>query len=297
MFVSNLLRSFIVTTRNKSLKSGAEQLYITKSPLSRRIKILEERLGCNLFLRGRDGVDLTHEGKELYDAISRYYDELTLLENHFMNKFTPANKPARSSHGYSISIEHCLHDCLSNLTHSQLRVISQLIYRDFNNDITQELLSGELDIIISNKELQYDKSEIAIASYKTATINIVKPKIKPLSQKSIIIPATLLNILDRTDINWRQELKKNLEDIDEAEVIITPEIKNHLSSIERGEVIGLISSQSLKPTDCKLNNIILCPLVINQHSVKIEIKIYFFKKKRKNNRGIYFRSCQLLVFC
>jgi hypothetical protein len=64
-------------------------------------------------------------------------------------------------------------------------------------------------------------------------------------------------------------------------VIITPKIKNHLSSIERGEVIGLISSQSLKPTDCKLNNIILCPLVINQHSVKIEIKIYFLKKRER----------------
>lgn len=287
MFISNLLRAFIVTTRNKSMKSGAQHLYITKSPLSRRIKILEERLGCNLFLRGRDGVHLTHEGRELYNAISQHYDELTLLETHFINKFSTRNKPAGPSQGYSIAIEHCMQDCLSHMTHSQLKFISQLIYRDFNDNITLHLLSGESDIIISNKKLLYNESDVAMLSYNNVTINIIKSKNKALSGEAIIIPTRLLIILERIDINWRKELSKSLAYHNDIEIIITPEITNHLSSIERGEVIGLIPSQILKPTDDKLRNIHSYPLIINQNTAKIDLNIYFLKKKLKLLRSLF----------
>lgn len=289
MFISNLLRAFIITTRNKSMKNGADQLYITRSPLSRRIKILEERLGCKLFLRGRDGVHLTHEGQKLYNAIARHYDELILLESNFSNKFRSINKPTDPTHGFSISIEHCMLDCLSSLTHSQLRLIRKLTYRDYNDDISQHLLSGKFDIIISNKKMQCNEDDVSLLSYNCITINIVKSPQKTFSGEPVIIPAALLHLLDRMDVDWRKELSKNIDYHNDSyiDIIIVPEIQSHLPSIEHGEAIGLISSQALKSTSIKLNNIISRPLVINQSTAKIDLNIYFLKKKLKLLRSLF----------
>lgn len=49
MFVSSNLKCFIVLAREKSLKKASEILFVTSSPISRRIKLFEDELGYKLF--------------------------------------------------------------------------------------------------------------------------------------------------------------------------------------------------------------------------------------------------------
>ena len=57
-------RTFIAVMETRSFIKAAEQLYVTQSTVSARIKALEDRLGCRLFNRSKAGVSLTSEGSQ-----------------------------------------------------------------------------------------------------------------------------------------------------------------------------------------------------------------------------------------
>lgn len=60
------LRAFLEVTATGSFQKASENLYITQSTVSARIKALEERLNRELFTRKRDGVALNNGGRAFY---------------------------------------------------------------------------------------------------------------------------------------------------------------------------------------------------------------------------------------
>lgn len=60
------LRAFLEVTATGSFQKASENLHITQSSVSARIKSLEERLNRELFTRKRDGVALNNGGKAFY---------------------------------------------------------------------------------------------------------------------------------------------------------------------------------------------------------------------------------------
>lgn len=60
------LRAFLEVTATGSFQKASENLHITQSTVSARIKALEERLNRELFTRKRDGVALNNGGKAFY---------------------------------------------------------------------------------------------------------------------------------------------------------------------------------------------------------------------------------------
>lgn len=59
------LRSFVEVVATGSFSLAASRLNVTQSTVSARIRALEEQLGQSLFLRGREGADLTPAGIRL----------------------------------------------------------------------------------------------------------------------------------------------------------------------------------------------------------------------------------------
>lgn len=60
------LRAFLEVTTTGSFQKASENLHITQSSVSARIKALEERLNRELFTRKRDGVALNNGGRAFY---------------------------------------------------------------------------------------------------------------------------------------------------------------------------------------------------------------------------------------
>lgn len=60
------LRAFLEVTATGSFQKASENLHITQSSVSARIKALEERLNRELFTRKRDGVALNNGGRAFY---------------------------------------------------------------------------------------------------------------------------------------------------------------------------------------------------------------------------------------
>jgi DNA-binding transcriptional LysR family regulator len=61
------IRAFIAVADALSVTKAAERLHISQPPLSRHIHQLEEELGLTLFVRHRQGVTLTEEGRRLLE--------------------------------------------------------------------------------------------------------------------------------------------------------------------------------------------------------------------------------------
>jgi LysR family glycine cleavage system transcriptional activator len=70
------LQGFVAAARSGNLSRAAESLNLTVSALSHQIRGLEERLGLRLFVRGARGVELTSDGRRLYDRVGAHYDVL-----------------------------------------------------------------------------------------------------------------------------------------------------------------------------------------------------------------------------
>jgi len=63
------LRAFEAAARSCSFKQAAEELAVTATAISHRIRVLEDDLGRPLFLRKVRAVELTHDGRALYAAV------------------------------------------------------------------------------------------------------------------------------------------------------------------------------------------------------------------------------------
>jgi DNA-binding transcriptional LysR family regulator len=58
-----LARTFLQIVRSGSLVAAAEQLHVTQTAITARVKSLEGQLGCTLFVRNRAGARLTADGE------------------------------------------------------------------------------------------------------------------------------------------------------------------------------------------------------------------------------------------
>lgn len=74
------INAFVTICQEMSISKAAERLYISQSSLSTKVKILEKKLGYDLFIRGRGqrSIALTDEGKEFYELSLKYKE---IVEN------------------------------------------------------------------------------------------------------------------------------------------------------------------------------------------------------------------------
>jgi len=69
-----LYKVFYHVSKTLSFSEASEKLYITQSAVSQSIKLLEEKLKCQLFFRNTKRVKLTREGEILFNHIEQAYN-------------------------------------------------------------------------------------------------------------------------------------------------------------------------------------------------------------------------------
>jgi len=70
------LQGFVTAARSGNLSRAADSLHLTVSALSHQIRGLEERLGRRLFVRTARGVQLTGDGRQLFERVAGHFDAL-----------------------------------------------------------------------------------------------------------------------------------------------------------------------------------------------------------------------------
>lgn len=77
------VRIFLEVVREASITGGSEKLGMHQSTVSRRIKALEDDVGCPLVRRGSQGVSLTTNGKKLWEMAESMGEVVQDIEDHF----------------------------------------------------------------------------------------------------------------------------------------------------------------------------------------------------------------------
>lgn len=75
------LRSFFVIVQCNSISKAAKKLHLTQPGLSMQLQNLENKIGATLLIRSNKGVELTDEGKIVYEHAST----ILSLENNIQN--------------------------------------------------------------------------------------------------------------------------------------------------------------------------------------------------------------------
>lgn len=76
MFNYNHLYYFYITAQFASITKASEYLKISQPSLSSQVKILEESIGVNLFIRNGRNIELTQKGKVVYSFCSKMFKEM-----------------------------------------------------------------------------------------------------------------------------------------------------------------------------------------------------------------------------
>ena len=78
-----LYRVFCEVVKYKNISKTAESMYISQSAITQSIQKLENLLGGKVFHRNKNGVELTEEGKHLYEYIKDSVEKINNAENIF----------------------------------------------------------------------------------------------------------------------------------------------------------------------------------------------------------------------
>lgn len=144
-----LYRVFYVVAKNKHMTKASEELHISQPAISQSIKKLEEQLGGILFLRSNKGMQLTEEGKMVYEYVK---GALTLI-NNAENEFTSFKTLSKGEIkiGCSTTLTKLILIDVLKKFHKEYPNININITNDLTSNLIKKLKIGKLDFVIFNE--------------------------------------------------------------------------------------------------------------------------------------------------
>ncbi len=155
-----LYRIFCEVVKHKNISKTAESMYISQSAITQSIQKLEKTLGGKVFYRNKTGVELTEEGKNLYEYIKNSIETMNNAENIFSKYINLDKGSVRIGGGNSLLPALLLEPLLAFIKkypHINVSISSGII-----DILMQQLVNGELDIVtlnLTNKNKKYSNVE------------------------------------------------------------------------------------------------------------------------------------------
>jgi len=146
----DLIRTFVVVGQSKSFNEAALKLNIDYSNVTRHLKALESLFGTKLIKRDSTNlIELTEEGKELFDGYERAYNLLFLTEKSYLQ-----NKNLNNGK-ITIGIDdEIVYDYVDNIINYFKQTYPDISFKIINSntlDLYDKLSHYYIDFIIGNK--------------------------------------------------------------------------------------------------------------------------------------------------
>lgn len=202
-----LYRLFVLVADEKSITRASEKLYISQPAVSKQIKKLENELNTTLF--NRKNMELTKNGKKLYNQLKPIIDELERIEKSFETK---RNIKLGT---YNTLMSKLLSSSI--LEYYKIYKDNEVIIENSNIEkMFKKLENGELDLVIvkkfneSNSNIKYIKlgnlEDIFICGNnvnlgKHKELNVLDNKILYVPRNNSIALEKMLEILKDRNIN------------------------------------------------------------------------------------------------
>lgn len=221
------LYSFVETVHMKSLTKAGEKLNLSQTALSKQIKNLEDAFGTSLFNRSTAGMDLTPEGRLLYDKVQVWLKDFEEVKRQLANLK---------------STNHVVIGCLPSIATYYLPSMVIPLKSDgirvdirvlpTSEDVRDAFVSGDVDVGIMDRVITLPKI-YPTADLFTEPYYAIVPESNPLSLRTSIDVATILN--EKFVLHPRCDVRQKL---DEANLGVTV-----LQEIAHGAtILGFVSA-------------------------------------------------------
>ena len=185
-------RTFLFVCKYKSVTSAAEALCTSQPAVTRTIKNLESELGCTLFTRTKRGMDLTKEGKILYEYVSASFYQLEKGENEIA-KYAEFTRGIISLAATVTAIDECLLDYVSSYVEKHENVRFSFSTQSSNESISM-VKNGTVDLAFVTTPFEYvtDLTFTELKSFNN--VIICGPKYKEFAERTDLTIKDLLGI-------------------------------------------------------------------------------------------------------
>ena len=181
------LEYFRKVVESGSVTQASKDLFITQPAVSKQIRLLEEELGCELFIRRANRLVLTREGDFLYEhaknIVTRINDlpsEMSSFLHRVSGKLTIGCGPHTS--------RTIMPDLIAELLRKYPAIQPVMFEKDWSES-TEDLLTGKLDIVVGVTTHRSEKI-IFTRLFKSRMVLIYSRK-SPLAKEKEITPQLL----------------------------------------------------------------------------------------------------------
>jgi len=276
-----LYKIFALVAKEKNITKASEILHISQPAVTNHIKNLESDLNLKLFNRTNHGIELTEEGKKIYEEISK---PVEILNNIYI-KYS-INRPVNLGI-HSTMLNNLFSKKLSKFYQENENIKINIINNDIE-EMMKKLEKQELDLVITKKieNYSYEKIEyIKLGTLQDILITnngseLINTKINFEILKEIILymprktSPTVINFLN--SVNAKEEDFKNIKNIS---------YNTMLEIIKNNGGIGLVTKEYVKK---ELENHEVMQLKTEFDISKIEYGIYI-------NKNIKFSQLNKLI--
>ena len=197
-----LYRVFCEVVKYKNISKTAESMYISQSAVTQSIQKLENVLGGKVFYRNKNGVELTDEGKNLYEYIKNSIETMSNAENLFSQYVNLEKGQVRIGGGNSLVSSLIMKPLIEYM--KEYPDINITIGSGITDVLMQSLANGELDLVVLNLPYNSKKySNIEIVPLKEAQFCFYASKeytkqhsiknMKDLENCTLILPKSTAN--------------------------------------------------------------------------------------------------------
>ncbi|WP_424830134.1 LysR substrate-binding domain-containing protein [Ruegeria sp.] len=185
------LRAFSASARHLSFTDAAQELLITQSAVSKQVRLLEQALGQQLFIRRHRGLTLSEAGRNYLPIVERAFNTLEQGTRSFLGYSTGRNLHLKVNYSFaSLWLMECLDTFMDTYPDVQLTVSTALWEQDFQGT------SADIEIHYGREEAFRDE---AIRLRQETLTPVCAPEVA----QRLNDPRDLMNerILDLTGIN------------------------------------------------------------------------------------------------
>lgn len=213
-----LYRVFFEVAKFQSITLAAKHLHISQPAISKSIKSLEEQIGGKLFIRSRNGVVLTEDGKVLFYYVKRALELFNQGEQKYLEMLNLKSGTVRVGISKTLFKEFLLpfiekyHDLYPN--------IKIELFCSKASDLVKMLSDGVLDMVIANMPMDAPKN---IYSYDLMTVHDVFVVKQDYNIDKEVIPLDELNNYNLILLPQGTNTRDNLDEImGKHDIVLNP---------------------------------------------------------------------------
>ena len=204
---------FVIVADEKNITRASEKLHISQPAVSKHIKNLENNLQIKLFNRTNYGIELTHEGNNIYNeikehiyALEKIFDKYKKIKEinlgihaNMLNKLFSKSISSYYASNENVkinTINENLNEMLAKLERQDLDIIISKKAIDYNSKLIDFIKLGELhDFLIATNDSQFKNTII--------TVNDLKEMIIYLPRKTSITTFNFYNSLHLSENDFK----------------------------------------------------------------------------------------------